>query len=145
MKTCDAVEMETVAVGKENIIHLPLGLLGFEPIKKYLLLSNPDDAPFSWLQVLEDPNLSFLVISPFEVLPEYEMDLPQEDVDFLKLFSPKDALVLNIVTLRSGGQATVNLKGPVVLNRRTLMGKQVVLTNAASYSLQYPLPTLDPT
>jgi flagellar assembly factor FliW len=33
----------------------------------------------------------------------------------------------------------VNLKGPIVINRRTLIGKQVIINNAAQYSLNHPL------
>jgi flagellar assembly factor FliW len=143
MNTCETVELERVPVGKENIIHLPLGLLGFEARKKYVLLADPADAPFCWLQVLEDPHLGFLVLSPFEVMPEYAMNLEEADVEFLGLTSPKDALVYNIVTVRPGEAATINLKGPIVLNRYTLIGKQVVLTNAANYSLHHPLPTAE--
>jgi flagellar assembly factor FliW len=34
----------------------------------------------------------------------------------------------------------VNLKGPVVINRRTLVGKQVIPRNVAGYALHHPLP-----
>jgi len=124
-------------------IYLPLGLPGFEPLKQYLLLADPEEAPFSWLQVVNDPSLAFIVISPFEVLPGYEPDLPKEDVEFLELSSPEDALLFGIVTLRGKGRATVNLKGPIVVNRHTFKGKQVVLANAVQYQLQHPLPVYE--
>lgn len=124
----------------ENIIHLPLGLLGFERIKKYVLLSNPEEAPFHWLQVLEDSALAFLVLSPFVVVPDYQPEISDDDSSFIGLKKPEDALIWNIVTLRPNGTATMNLRGPVVLNRFTLTGKQVVISNAAQYSLQHPLP-----
>jgi flagellar assembly factor FliW len=143
MNTCDTIELEAMEVRKENIIHLPLGLLGFESFKKYVLLSEPEDAPFHWLQVIDDPRLAFLVLSPFEVVPNYELNLSEEDSAFLKLSSPEDVLVYNIVTLHRGGLATINLRGPIVLNRFTLRGKQVVLTNATSYSLHHPLPAVE--
>ena len=143
MHTVDPVELKTVPVQKENIIHLPLGLLGFEQIKKYVLLSDPDDAPFHWLQVLDDPSLAFLVLPPFEVVSDYAPDVGEDVVEFLKLKSPQDALVFNIVTIHSNGRATINLKGPIILNRFSLIGKQVVPTNAAQYSLQHPLPSAD--
>jgi flagellar assembly factor FliW len=34
----------------------------------------------------------------------------------------------------------MNLKGPILLNRHTLRGKQVILTNAANFQLKFPLP-----
>lgn len=124
----------------ENIIHLPLGLLGFEQIKRYVLLANPEEAPFRWLQVLDDPTLAFLTISPFDVMPEYAPEISDDDSSFIGLKAPQDALIYNIVTLRPNGRATMNLKGPIVLNRFTLTGKQVVIANAAQYALQHPLP-----
>ncbi len=142
MNACETTELEAVAVERENIVHLPLGLLGFESTKRYALLASPDEAPFCWLQVLGDPGLAFLVLSPFEVLPEYQMELSEEDTEFLELASPADALVYCVVTLHANGAATMNLKGPIVLNRFTLTGKQVVLVNAADYALQHPIRTL---
>ena len=85
-------------VKNENIITLPLGLLGFEHVKKYVLLANPEEAPFMWLQMLDNANQGFVVISPTTAVPDYAPDIAQEDVDFLGLKSAADAIVLNIVT-----------------------------------------------
>jgi flagellar assembly factor FliW len=133
-------ELTTVTVKIENIIHLPLGLLGFEQLTRYVLLSNPEEAPFHWLQVLSDQNLAFLVLSPFEVMPDYQPELTDQDTEFIGLKKPEDALIYNIVTIRGPGKATINLKGPIVINRYTLAGKQVILVNSAQYALQHPLP-----
>jgi flagellar assembly factor FliW len=141
MMTAEPETLETVPVATENIIHLPLGLLGFERIKRYVLMANPGEEPFRWLQVLDDPKLAFLVIAPADFTSDYRPDLSPEDVEFLGLTEPSDALVYNIVCLRGGGRATVNLKGPVVLNRFTLRGKQVIVVNANDYSVQHPLVT----
>ena len=123
-------------------VRLPLGLLGFEQTKEYSLIADPAIEPFLWLQAADDPNLAFLVLSPFEVVPDYQPDLSREDLEFLGLEGPDESLVLSIVTMRRSGGATVNLKGPVVLNRRTRSGKQVIPSNAASFSVQHPLPVV---
>ena len=68
-------------------------------------------------------------------------NIPSADAEFIGLQAPEDALLLNIVTLHGDGRATVNLKGPIVLNRSTWIGKQSVPTNAADYSTQHPLAT----
>jgi flagellar assembly factor FliW len=141
MNTVETIELEPLAVRSENIVHLPLGLLGFERIKRYVLLENPHEAPFRWLQVLGDASLAFLVIPPTQIFPDYEPDIAAEDVELLQLASSEDALLLNIVTLRGKNRATVNLKGPIVVNRSTLVGKQIVPVNSAGYSLQQSLPT----
>lgn len=139
MSTLELTEMEPLTVARENMIHLPAGLLGFETIKKYVLLTTDEEAPFSWLQAIDDPTLAFLVVPPFDAVPEYQPELSDDDVIYLGLKSSFDALMYNVVTLRNG-KATINLKGPIVINRYTLRGKQVVLQNAARYSVKHPLP-----
>lgn len=144
MNTAEIETVNPVTPRSETVIHLPAGLLGFEQVKRYVLSSVPGEEPFQWFKDESNPALAFVVISPFEVLPHYSPDLPTEDVNFLELESPEDALLLNIVTLRRAGRATVNLKGPIVINRFSLIGKQVILANAADYSVQHPLPTVQP-
>ena len=122
-------------------MRLPSGLLGFESVKEYVLTGRLEEAPFLWLQRPDDPSLAFLVVPPGEVIADYQPNIPATDAEFLGLQTPEDALLLNIVTLHSDGHATVNLKGPIVLNRSTWVGKQSVPTNAADYSTQHPLPT----
>lgn len=140
MSTADLMEPEIQTVQGENVIRFPDGLLGFEHVKQYVLLSQPNEQPFMWLRMLDGANKRFLVISPFLVQPDYQPDISAEDVRFLGLSGPDDALVFNIVTLRGNHQATVNLKGPIVVNRNTLVGKQVVPNNASKFDVNHPLP-----
>lgn len=119
---------------------MPLGLLGFEQFKSYRLYSRPSQEPFLWLKALEDPKLAFLVLSPFLVLPSYSPKISDQDVEFLGLSGPEDALIFNIVTIRRPQQATINLKGPIILNRHTLQAKQVIPVNASTFTVAHPLP-----
>jgi flagellar assembly factor FliW len=139
MKTVEQNELQRLPVKTENIITLPLGLLGFEQHKKYVLLATPEEEPFMWLQMLDNPSQGFVVISPAAAAPTYAPDISQQDVDFLGIQNPEDAIILNIVTVHGNGEATANLKGPIVLNRHTLVGKQVIPNNVSSFSLQHPI------
>ena len=121
-------------------VRLPMGILGFEQMKEYLLIANPEEEPFRWLQVKDNPSLAFVVLDPFFVAPDYRPDIPDPDVEFLGIGSPEDVALFNIVTLHGPNRATINLKGPVVINRSTGVGKQVILANAGDYSVQHPLP-----
>ena len=125
----------------KGVINLPAGLLGFEQARNYILLGSQEEAPFMWLQMTDDPSLSFLVVEPCRVVESYQPDLTDEDAEFLGLNNPEDALILNIVTLHADGSVTANLKGPIVVNRYTLVGKQVIPANVADYSLQHPVAT----
>lgn len=144
MKPADTIEMETTAALPDNEVRLPLGLLGFEQIQKYVLLANPDEKPFAWLKVADNKSLAFVVIDPFVVVPDYKPDIPQSDVDFLELKEANDALLLGIVTIHDHNRATMNLKGPVVINRHSHIGKQVILANASDYLVEHLLPVAEP-
>ena len=128
---------------KECGLDMPLGLLGFENHKKFTLISNPDEEPFQWLQAADEPSLTFLIVPTFDVLSEYAPDISEDDVAFLGLKSAEDAVVYGIVTLHRKGPATINLKGPIVVNRHSLKAKQVVITNATRYSVHHPIVTND--
>src|SRR5271157_1456904 len=119
MNCTEPIEQRDLGVNAECRIQMPLGLLGFEQYKSFALVTKPEEEPFLWLQVVEEPKLAFLVMSPFVVVPDYQPDLCAED-----------PLIFNIVTVRGAQQATINLKGPIVLNRRTLVAKQVIPLNA---------------
>ncbi|HYG22018.1 MAG TPA: flagellar assembly protein FliW [Verrucomicrobiae bacterium] len=138
MNTIEPEPVATQTVTRE--LRMPTGILGFEQMKDYLLVANPDEEPFRWLQVKDNAALAFVVIDPFIVAPDYRPDIPQVDANLLGLNNPEEAALLNIVTLHGANRATVNLKGPIVVNRNTGLSKQVVLANAAEYSVQHPLP-----
>lgn len=142
MKTVCTNEPQRLPVKPENIITMPLGLLGFEQVKKFVLLAQPGEEPFLWLQMLDNASQGFVVISPCSSLPDYSPDISAQDVEFLKLHNPDDAIVLNIVTVRSNGQSTVNLKGPIIINRHTLVAKQCIPNNVAEFSLQHSIQSI---
>lgn len=142
MKTVEADGSQRLLVKKENVISVPVGLLGFEQVKKYVLLATAEEEPFMWFQMLDNPSQGFIVVPPAAVLPSYAPDIAQADVEYLGITSPEDAILLNIVTVRNG-ETTVNLKGPIVINRNTLVGKQCIPTNVAALPLQQsisPMP-----
>ncbi len=137
---CEPRPVEGQTDPTQGVVHFAEGLLGFEAAKKYQLLGSPEEAPFLWLQMAEEPKMAFLLISPVMVVDDYHPDISTDDAASIGLTNPQEAMVFNIVTMHKDGSATVNLKGPIVINRHTLAGKQVVPLNSAEYALQHPLP-----
>ncbi|MBK8858642.1 MAG: flagellar assembly protein FliW [Opitutaceae bacterium] len=121
---------------------LPQGLVGFKDYTRGELHYTPDQLPFLWLRLhgLGDP-VHFIVIEPGGLVPDYELEIFDEDAASLELRDPGDALVLNIVNLRQQQpvEATVNLIGPIVVNRRTHVGRQLVIANYSRYSAHHLL------
>src|SRR5947199_3692358 len=107
MKCICENETEEDAIATSSEVRLPMGLLGFEPIKDYLLLANPEEKPFGWLQVKDNPSLAFVVIDPFLIVPGYKPEIPQPDVEFLERTRPDDAAVFNLVAVYSSACDTV--------------------------------------
>lgn len=142
MNCVEMIEPEKLAI-RRDLVRMPNGMLGFEEIKDYVLTTNPEEHPFAWLQVQDNAALAFVVMDPFVALPDYQPDIPQADVEFLKLKQADDALLLGIVTIHNDTRATVNLKGPIVVNRHTHVAKQVIIANAAAYSVTHSLPVAE--
>jgi len=126
---------------KEADISLPAGLMGFPEVKNFELIHNFEELPFRWLRSQEDRSIAFVVIQPDGLIPDYELELSDEDAAEIGIDDPGDALVLNIVTLREGRPegTTVNLIGPIVVNRESGVGRQVVLRNHQNYSARHSL------
>jgi flagellar assembly factor FliW len=107
-------------------IALPWGLLGFEDLHDWVLL-DAAQPPFYWLQSLERPDVAFVLIDPLMFRPDYAPGADPAELAGLDLETPGDALVLVIVTVPAeGARMTANLQGPLIVNRRTRTGRQVV-------------------
>ena len=139
MNCTETTEKGRLGDGDRCLIQMPLGMLGFEQCKRFSLHADPAEEPFLWLEAAANAKLAFLAISPFVVVPNYRPEISDEDVRFLGLERPEDALIFNIVTVRGPQQATLNLKGPIVLNRKTLIAKQIIPVNATEFSVVHPL------
>ena len=126
---------------KEAEINLPAGLMGFSEVKALELIHNVDELPFRWLRSTEDHGLAFIVIQPDGLIQDYQLELSDEDAEDLGISGPDEAMILNIVTVRPEcpGEATVNLIGPIVINRETGIGRQVIPRNFHDYSARHPL------
>ncbi len=126
-----------------QLIRIPGGLVGFPEHQGFELYYSEDQLPFRWLKLVGPEPIDFVVIEPIGLFPDYELELFDEDAAFLEIADATDALVLNIVTVSRAQPptATVNLVGPVIINRRTGLAKQVVLANHTRYSARHPLVT----
>lgn len=130
-----------------NELILPQGIIGFGEYRRAELLYLPDHLPFLWMKLhgLEKaPNsepLHFIVIEPGGIVPGYNPEIFDEDAANLDLRDAGEAMILNVVTLKRQNpvEATVNLVGPIVVNRRTRIGRQLVISNYSRFSAHHAL------
>ena len=118
-----------IEINEESIITFDDGLLGFENIKQYTIILNPEkEIPFHWLQSVDDPNLAFVIANPFQFKQDYTFDIPDKVVDQLDIKEKEDVAVFSIAVVPEDlEKMTINLKGPIILNTNRQKGKQIVL------------------
>lgn len=142
MKVLPELYPTDLDVPPANEIILPQGLIGFAAYKRAELLYLPDHLPFLWMKLIgPTDHLHFIVIEPGGIVPGYEPELFDEDAAQLDIHEPSEAMILNIVTLQRQHpvEATANLIGPLVVNRRTRIGRQLVISNYSRYNAHHAL------
>jgi flagellar assembly factor FliW len=123
---------------ESDIVHIPGGVPGFEQCARYVLVGAPAIRPFTCLHGLDTPQPSFLVIDPRLVDPSYAATVSSADYRRLEA-SDRDALLwLAIVRVGPGDEATVNLRAPVIINPRQMIGIQA-LPHESAYRHDHPL------
>jgi flagellar assembly factor FliW len=121
-------------------ITFPAGLPGFPHAHRFLVAPwGPAGSPFLLLSSTEDADVGFVVVPPWVFYPEYDFELDNGTAERLALATAEDADVFAVVTLRERPEdSTLNLLGPIVVNRFTHEAAQVVLPSAG-YSVRAPL------
>lgn len=123
----------------EAVITFPTGLIGFPALKFFQLLEPGDAYPLKFLRPLEREDIHFVCIDIAAINPEYTVPLAEEDAKALAIEAPSDALVLALVVVPPDPrQMTANLAGPLLINLKTMQGRQVVL-NTERFPLKFPV------
>lgn len=127
------------AYQEDEVITFSKGLPGFEDLTKYILFPIEENDIFNILHSIENEDIGFVVISPFLVMKEYEIDIDDPIVEELHIKDQKDVIVFNTVTINSDvSKITTNLKAPIIINTREKLGEQIIVDNS-NYLIKYPL------
>jgi len=121
-----------------NVVNFPVGLPGFEQCRGFVILSSTQMAPVQCLHAIDGAPASFLVVDPRVVLADYRTQLTAPDRERLGVASDSSLLWLAIVTIQEDGQATANLRAPLVINPERMVGFQVMPYDSL-YPVRHPL------
>jgi flagellar assembly factor FliW len=125
--------------GTDELIQFPAGLIGFPELKEFQLLEPSDAYPLKFLQPIKREDIHFVCIDVAAIKMDYEVPLTEEDAHALAIQTPADALVLALVVIPSDPrQMTANLAGPILVNLKTRLGRQIVL-NTEHFPLKFPV------
>jgi flagellar assembly factor FliW len=117
-----------IELADDDIIQFPEGLLGFNDLRRFVLLDDPNDEIFAWLQSCEDGGIAFPVLEPELFSSNYVVGLTKGDLEALSLKSVEESRSFAIITIpQDPTQMTANLKAPIVINLKSRTARQCVL------------------
>jgi flagellar assembly factor FliW len=124
-------------IGKD-IITFPEGLIGFEEMKRFIVVENKPGSPFKWLQSLDNGELAFIIIDPKVFMPAYAPCFMRSDLEALQLPAPQDAVMyVTVVVPKNPRKMSANLLGPLVINPANTRAKQIVLSESQYTTCHY--------
>ncbi len=141
---CQSTRFGTFEVNDDTLLVFPSGILGFPDWTKYVLLDHDTDAPFKWLQCVEEPQLAFVILDPALFKPDYQVTIPTDALIEIQKQGDDELSVVTILTIPSDDPTavTANLRGPLIMNHRTRLCKQLVLPE--DLPTRYPLFAASP-
>jgi flagellar assembly factor FliW len=117
-----------IEIKEQQVIDFPDGVLGFDYVKKFVLLDTQDEnSPLKWLQAFDEPELAFIIIRPVDFMREYELVVSMNDIEAVGAKDADVLLVFAIVTIPSNpSEMTANLQGPIIINPEKKLGRQAI-------------------
>jgi len=133
---------------ENSVIIFDEGLPGFRDKTKFILLADGSEDLFHWLQSTEDEDLVFVLMDVKQVLKDYcpviepgqIVSLEDEDIGTSSLSCYNITVVPDDLT-----RMRVNLKAPVMINKKARKGKQVIASNEEYGVRHYIFEEMPPT
>lgn len=144
-RTLRTTRFGEVTVDESRVYTFVDGLLGFPGVLQYALIEPapggplPPGGPCLWLQAVEPGSLAFVVCDPRPFFPDYRVGVRPADLEPIRMGDVGEGRVLVILTIRKEPEpVTANLLGPLVLNPRERLARQLVLSDSG-YTTRHPL------
>ena len=138
MLTVDTSRFGPIQVAADTVLKFPKGLVGLEQLTRFALIEG--SGPFQWLQSLDDPEITFVVLDSEEVISDYEINPADEDLAVVSAADEDASLVaLLVVTIPRDGEEPIsaNLMAPLLVNVASRTAVQAVLPDR--YPVRHPV------
>jgi flagellar assembly factor FliW len=127
---------------EENLLTFPEGLVGFESLRKFIVMPNEKEGPLFWIQSVEDPDIAFVLTDPTHFFLDYRVVPDQQERRKLQLDADGECYVLSVVTVHLDRRITLNLAAPILFAAKSNRALQVIL-EGSTYQSRTPLPTIE--
>jgi flagellar assembly factor FliW len=128
---------------KTMVVRLEEGLVGLPEYKNFVLQVAEELLPVMLLVSQDEKRISFPVIDPYLINPDYMPRLEENEADAIGISGVKDAswfVILNVVN--DPLLVTANLMAPLAINPNTGVGRQVILSRSG-YHTSHPIRTFE--
>ena len=134
-------------VEEQHIINFPQGIPAFESEHEFVLIELEAGGPFYYLQAVRNEELCLLLADPFTFFPQYEIDIPDEELAKIRIGADKVGLALYaVLTVPEDFKlTTANLLAPIVINHSSRVAIQFISVNTkyTTRHLIFPQPEPD--
>lgn len=140
----ETAQFGLIEVDESKVVKFIDEIPGFQGAKRFVLIPHGEDSPFMWLQSIEVSDLAFAVTDPGLFFNDYCVTIDDEDMDKLGLEkgSEESIIILTVLTIPANEpqKMTTNLMAPIVINSKSNVAKQVILTDNNYTTKHFVLP-----
>lgn len=127
-------------VDPRSVLHFN-GLPGFSGARRFVVIDHAETESFSWLVSLDDPDLAFVIANPWHFFPGYDPSVAARHLKALEITNEEQLETVVFATFH-GRKVTLNLAAPILINRNTMQGAQIVLDDVR-YTTREEIPLAD--
>ena len=131
----------TIEIEDDKVIRIVRSMPGFPGRECFVILDRKESHPFLWLQCIDDPQLSFVILNPYLLIPDYSFDLKSAFVEVSWEEDNEENLSVFVIINASSGvpsEMTANLMAPLLINAKRFEAVQIILQDG-SYSHRHLL------
>jgi flagellar assembly factor FliW len=115
-----------ISVSREMAISILDGVNGTAGPGDFVILGLKRFSPFLVLVSEKKPHISYPIINPATIVPDYRPEIPREELENLGNPGAHSLQVVNVVQLDGRRKvALLDLRHPIFINVKKRMGKQV--------------------
>ncbi|MFA9458575.1 flagellar assembly protein FliW [Halalkalibacter sp. AB-rgal2] len=128
-----------IDVKDEQIITFPTGIPAFDDETSFVLHPFDEQSPFLVLQSTKSVEIAFILVNPFDFVPNYEVKLQESTKEQLNIEKPEEVSTYVLLTVKEPfAETTANLQGPIIINVRTNKAKQILMSDS-SYTTKHQI------
>jgi flagellar assembly factor FliW len=128
-----------IEIEEKNILRFEHGLPGFNTLHDFALLPVEENPALSYLQSMQETNVCFILMNPFLIIEDYEINISEESVANLEIEKPEDTCLYSTLTITENiKDITANLAAPIIINTVNNKAVQEVL-NDSRYDIKHKL------